>query len=101
MALHLEGHVSAGCQGRWYVQPLLCCLATLARFRFACALNEPLCSLADVVLTGSVHINVHFYEDGNVQLNASNELEAKPKAGNTADLTAAAVLKVISSRRAG
>ncbi len=54
-----------------------------------------------MVLTGSVHINVHFYEDGNVQLNASNELEAKAKAGNTADLTAAAVLKVISPRRAG
>lgn len=52
-----------------------------------------------MVLTGTVHINVHFYEDGNVQLNASHELEAKAKSGNTADQTAAAVLKVHESIR--
>jgi len=49
----------------------------------------------DVTLKGSVHINVHFYEDGNVQLNASHELEATAKQGANAGATAAAVFKAI------
>jgi capping protein alpha len=50
---------------------------------------------ADLALVGTVNINVHFYEDGNVQLNANNQLEAKIKTGNSADATAAAIFKAI------
>lgn len=46
-----------------------------------------------------MHINVHFYEDGNVQLNASNDLDAKAKGGNP-DATATAVFKAIAAAEA-
>jgi capping protein alpha len=48
---------------------------------------------ADLTLTGSASINVHFYEDGNVQLNATNTLEAKIKTGATPEATAQAIFK--------
>jgi len=51
---------------------------------------------SDLTLTGTVSINVHFYEDGNVQLNASNTLEAKIKTGATSEATAQAIFKAIS-----
>jgi len=50
---------------------------------------------SDLSLTGTVHINVHFYEDGNVQLNASNTLEAKIKCSASAEATASAIFKAI------
>jgi len=51
---------------------------------------------ADLTLTGTASINVHFYEDGNVQLNASNTLEAKIKTGATPEATAQAIFKAIA-----
>lgn len=50
---------------------------------------------AEITLSGNVSISVHFYEDGNVQLNASNTLEAKCKGGATAEATAQAIFKAI------
>jgi len=52
---------------------------------------------AEVALAGSVHINVHFYEDGNVQLNANNDLETKAKGGSNAEAVATAVFKAIAA----
>jgi len=51
----------------------------------------------EIKLSGSVHLNVHFYEDGNVQLNAKHTLEAKVKSGANANATAAAIFKAIST----
>lgn len=55
---------------------------------------------SDVTLAGTVSINVHFYEDGNVQLNATNTLEAKVKTGASAEATAQAIFKAIATAEA-
>ena len=55
---------------------------------------------AEAVASGSVRINVHFYEDGNVQLSSSQTLEARAKAGPGAEATATALFKAIAAAEA-